>query len=62
MSHAITRLLTDEDARRRIAASARGWAKSELAWARTADRYDDLYVRLEQRRGGRARRRQARSP
>jgi glycosyltransferase involved in cell wall biosynthesis len=52
MSRAIARLLTDEDARRRIATNARAWAQGELAWATMADRYDELYARLEARRGG----------
>jgi glycosyltransferase involved in cell wall biosynthesis len=52
MSQAIARLLTDEDARRQIASNARAWAEDELAWGRMADRYDELYARLEARRSG----------
>jgi glycosyltransferase involved in cell wall biosynthesis len=52
MSQAIGRLLTDEDARRLIATKARAWAEGELGWARMADRYDELYARLEARRSG----------
>jgi glycosyltransferase involved in cell wall biosynthesis len=52
ISQAITRLLTDEDSRRRIAKNARAWAEGELAWARMADRYEELYARLLTRRSG----------
>ncbi|HVF79936.1 MAG TPA: glycosyltransferase family 4 protein [Solirubrobacteraceae bacterium] len=43
---AITRLLADEQLRRRLAAGARTWALRELAWSTMADRYDELYARL----------------
>ena len=46
---AAARLLADRAERRRIATAARAWARRELAWPAMADRYDELYARLEQR-------------
>jgi glycosyltransferase involved in cell wall biosynthesis len=42
---AISRLLDDEAARRRLAENARAWALGELSWSAMADRYDGLYAR-----------------
>jgi glycosyltransferase involved in cell wall biosynthesis len=50
MAAAIVELVTDEPARRRLAGEARAWAERELSWSATADRYDELYDRLEFRR------------
>lgn len=52
MAAAINRLLDDDRLRRQMAASARAWALRELSWSTMADRYDDLYARLERRRSG----------
>ena len=52
---AVGRLVADVEARRRLAGNARAWALRELSWAATADRYDELYERLERRREGRYR-------
>lgn len=49
MASAIARLVSDHDARRRIAGRARAWALRELTWSAMADRYDELYTRLERR-------------
>jgi glycosyltransferase involved in cell wall biosynthesis len=46
---AIRRLLEDDGARRRMAGRARTWALRELSWSVMADRYDELYERLERR-------------
>jgi polysaccharide biosynthesis protein PslH len=50
MASAVARLLDDRYARRRLAERARAWAVRELAWSTMADRYDELYDRLERRR------------
>jgi polysaccharide biosynthesis protein PslH len=52
MAMAIVELLSDDEARRLLAARARTWARAELSWPVMADRYADLYRRLiaEQRR------------
>jgi len=52
MAAAINRLLDDDRLRRQMAASARAWALRELSWSTMADRYDELYARLERRRSG----------
>jgi glycosyltransferase involved in cell wall biosynthesis len=44
---AICALLDDEDARRRMGARARAWAVRELSWSTVADRYDELYARVQ---------------
>lgn len=44
---AIAQLLGDPEARRRMGERARAWALRELSWAVMADRYDELYARLE---------------
>jgi glycosyltransferase involved in cell wall biosynthesis len=46
---AAARLLADPAERRRLATAARAWAQRELAWSAMADRYDEVYARLEQR-------------
>jgi glycosyltransferase involved in cell wall biosynthesis len=48
---AIIELIQDEQGRRRLATRARAWAVRELTWSAMADRYDELYDRIEQRRG-----------
>ena len=50
---AICALLEDAGARRRMAARARAWALRELSWPAVADRYDELYARVERSRSGR---------
>ena len=50
MATTVAHLLGDRDARRQLAERARTWAAQTLAWSRMADRYDDLYERLELRR------------
>lgn len=52
---AICSLLEDNEARRQMAARARLWALRELSWSTMADRYDELYARLDRRRSGRPR-------
>ena len=51
LAAACVNLLNVPDERRRQGARARDWAVHELAWSKMADRYDDLYDRLERRRG-----------
>jgi glycosyltransferase involved in cell wall biosynthesis len=41
---ALSALLADEDARRRLAVHARSWALRELSWSAVVDRYDELYA------------------
>jgi glycosyltransferase involved in cell wall biosynthesis len=48
---AIIELIQDEQARRELASRARAWALRELTWSAMADRYDELYDRVEQRSG-----------
>jgi glycosyltransferase involved in cell wall biosynthesis len=50
---AVVHLLNDVDARRDLAGRARAWALRELSWSTMADRYCDLYDRLEHRRHSR---------
>jgi polysaccharide biosynthesis protein PslH len=47
---ATIKLLDDEPTRRELAGHARAWALRELRWGAMADRYDELYHRLEKRR------------
>jgi glycosyltransferase involved in cell wall biosynthesis len=44
---AISSLLDDEGERRRLGRRAHTWAARELSWRSMADRYDDLYERLD---------------
>lgn len=46
---AAARVLADAQARRRMGTRARAWALRELSWATMADRYDELYARLDAR-------------
>jgi glycosyltransferase involved in cell wall biosynthesis len=46
---AVVQLLADERARRELAGRARAWALRELSFAKMADRYEELYDRIEQR-------------
>jgi polysaccharide biosynthesis protein PslH len=58
IADAVVALLADDDARAALGARARAWALRELTWKAMADRYDELYDRLEQRLGaGNAKRR-----
>jgi glycosyltransferase involved in cell wall biosynthesis len=47
---AITRLLSDRNARLRLGRRARAWAEQELMWSTMAERYGDLYARLAEKR------------
>ncbi|MDQ3849493.1 MAG: glycosyltransferase, partial [Actinomycetota bacterium] len=49
---AVLALLDDPRARRRMGIRARQWAVRELSWAAMADRYEELYARVERRRAG----------
>lgn len=51
---AVSRLLADAEARRRMGERARAWALRELDWTVMAERYDELYARLGQRTPRRA--------
>ncbi|MEA2219185.1 MAG: polysaccharide biosynthesis protein PslH [Solirubrobacteraceae bacterium] len=52
-AQAISRLLADPGARRRMAGRAREWALRELSWSAMADSYDELYARLDHQRAER---------
>jgi glycosyltransferase involved in cell wall biosynthesis len=49
------RLLNDSRLRASLARSARDWAERELSWATMANRYNELYARLERRSPGHGR-------
>jgi len=53
LASAINHLLDDPAARLRLGRGARAWAEEALAWSTMAQRYDDLYARLMEKRSSR---------
>jgi glycosyltransferase involved in cell wall biosynthesis len=54
MAAAVVHLLENRSARLGVASRARTWAVRELSWSSMADRYEQLYARLERRLSARS--------